>query len=131
MNSAEGFRQQLFGAYVKRMFQRRNSTTHRYSNEQTQHWLIWMAQRMVQTSQTVFLIERVQPSWLQTKAQRFRYRLESGLSVGLSVGLIAGLIDGLSVGLIGGLSVGLSCCYSRRYPTSRNFEMVLEGSKKV
>ena len=50
LSNAEGFRQQLFGAYVTRMFQRRNITAHPYSNEQTQHWLTWTAQRMVQTS---------------------------------------------------------------------------------
>ena len=112
LSSAEGFRQQLFGAYVIRMFQRRNSTSLRYSNEQTTHWLVWMAQQMVQTSQTVFLIERIQPSWLQTRFQRTRYRLESSLIVGLlgglTVGLTYGVTYGLTVGLIYGLSAGLS-----------------------
>ncbi|MEM9091211.1 MAG: NACHT domain-containing protein [Cyanobacteria bacterium P01_F01_bin.53] len=135
LRDAAEFRKQLFGAYVQRMFQRRESSSYQYSKEQTRHWLIWLAQLMVQTSQTVFLIERLQPSLLQARAQRFRYRLESALIVGPIVGLIYvlinvlsnvlsnvvnGLINGVSVeqsvemiigiifGLIYGVSVGLS-----------------------
>ena len=119
LSDPQAFRQQLFGAYVQRMFQRRSSISYRYSKSQTTHWLIWMAQRMVKTSQTVFLIERIQPSWLQTKIQRLRYRLESLLVVvlifvlifvligGLIGGLIDGLVFGLIFGLIGGLFYGL------------------------
>ncbi|MEN8443649.1 MAG: NACHT domain-containing protein, partial [Cyanobacteria bacterium J06555_13] len=104
---AESFRQQLFRAYVKRMFQRRDSTPNQYSNAQTTHWLIWMAQRMVPTSQTVFLIERIQPSWLQSRGQRLQYRLESSLIVGLPFWLLFWLTIELTDGLINGLFVGL------------------------
>ena len=100
LSDAEKFRQQLFGAYSKRMLQRRNNTTHQYSNAQTTRWLTWMAQRMDQTSQTVFLIERIQPSWLQTRAQRLRYSLESSMIVGLIVGLIVGVRGGMKDMLI-------------------------------
>jgi hypothetical protein len=96
----EDYHQHLFDTYIERMFQRRG-TTQQYS----QHWLIWLAQRMTDAAQTVFLIERLQPSWLPHRGQRIRYHLESSLIIGLIVGLIYG--HGLSGGLNGGLISGL------------------------
>jgi hypothetical protein len=111
-------RKQLFDAYIERMFRRptRLKVEQRYSEAQSIRWLTLLAQRMVQESQTVFFIEGMQPTWLQTKGKRILYRLGSfligglsvGLSIGLSVGLIFGLRDGLIRGLISGLSIGLS-----------------------
>ncbi|MEO0352246.1 MAG: protein kinase [Cyanobacteria bacterium P01_A01_bin.15] len=54
--------QQLFDAYIQRMLERRPNA--RYSSVQIQSWLTALAQRLVTTSQTVFLIERIQPDWL-------------------------------------------------------------------
>ena len=118
ISTADTFHQHLFDTYIERMFTRRG-TTCQFSQQQTKRWLIWMAQRMVQASQTVFLIEQIQPSWLQTKLQRIRYRLGSSLIGGLTAGLIFGLsyetsvktifyLDPkLSFGLSFGLSYGL------------------------
>lgn len=105
-------RQQLLDTYINRMLMRRG-TTQVYTREQTLRWLIFLAKRLVDTSQTVFLIERMQPSWLQTRGQRIGHRLVSGLMIWLMIGLINGLINGLiwgqiiQVGLSGGLSGGL------------------------
>jgi NACHT domain len=106
----EDYRKRLFATYIDRMFQRRG-TTQQYSREDSQQWLIWLAKRMTFASQTVFLIERLQPSWLPTKGQRIRYRLESGFISGITSGLIYGLIyrpiyDGLIPGIIVCLWVG-------------------------
>lgn len=101
ISTANTFHQRLFDAYIKRMFMRRG-TTQQFSQEQTKHWLIWMAKIMAQVSQTVFLIERMQPSWFQTRLQRIRYRLESALISGLILGLASELIAELIYGLIGG-----------------------------
>jgi hypothetical protein len=62
-------RKQLFDAYIERMFRRptRLKVEQRYSEAQTKRWLTWLAQRMVQQSQTVFFIEGMQPTWLQGK----------------------------------------------------------------
>lgn len=106
----EDYHQHLFDTYIDRMFQRRGSTQ-QYSRQKTQHWLIWLAQRMTDAAQTVFLIERLQPSCLPNRGQRIRHRLESSLIIGLSVALIFGLIDGLRVGhvvLIDWLSFAIS-----------------------
>jgi DNA polymerase III delta prime subunit len=96
----EDYRQRLFDTYINRMFQRRG-TTQLYCRQKTQHWLIWLSQRMNNAAQTVFLIERLQPSWLLTRGQHIRYRLFSGLVNGLLFGLIYELIVGLTLGWFG------------------------------
>jgi DNA polymerase III delta prime subunit len=86
---------------------------------QTQRTLRWLARQLQQNNTVELLIERIQPSWLETKQVQRRYWLIgwlsgwliSGLIFGLSVGLIFGLSGWLSgwliFGLIGGLSIGL------------------------
>jgi GTPase SAR1 family protein len=101
----EDYRKRLFATYIDRMFERRGMTQ-QYSREDTQRWLIWLAQRMTFAAQTVFLIERLQPSWLSTRGQRTWYRLSSGFISGLIIGL-SGLTGGLIRGLIRGLIFGL------------------------
>jgi hypothetical protein len=63
---------------------------------------------MREHSQSVFLVEGLQPSWLGARAERVAY----GTVVALSLGLIFALIWGLSIGVLGdpraGLGVGLS-----------------------
>jgi hypothetical protein len=48
-------RQHLFDNYIQRMFDRRSANC-LYSKEQSMQWLIWLAQRLTQQSQTVFLL---------------------------------------------------------------------------
>ncbi len=79
--------------------------------KQTRKWLVYLAKQLQQESQTEFLIEKIQPSWLLIGKQKRLYQLINvlinvlffGLSFGLSFGLIFGLIFGLSFGLIGRL----------------------------
>ena len=59
-------REHLFNSYIDRMFKRR-SVNIPYSQEKVKKWLIWLATQMVRESETVFLIERMQPYWLQRK----------------------------------------------------------------
>jgi len=129
------YRQRLFDTYIDRMFQRRG-TTQRYSCQQTQRWLTWLAQRMTTVAQTVFLIERLQLNWLPTQGQGIGDRLRSGFSSGLLIGLMIGLIgvvsdllsdapssrliDDLSFGLIIGLAIALISEFSGDiHPTER------------
>jgi hypothetical protein len=107
--TTEARRKHLFEAYVRQMYKRR-SARHSYSPEQTTRWLAYLAQQMIQHAQTVFLIERMQPDWLQTVPRRqfaVITVLICGLIGGLIGGLILGLSIGLSIGLIFGLMVGL------------------------
>ena len=103
IGTSEEHLQRLFDTYIDRMFIRRG-TTEQYSREQTLQWLTWLAQRMVGSSQTVFLIERLQPSWLSNREQRIIYRLISSFMAGLPICLISGF----SIGLIGTLRFGLN-----------------------
>jgi DNA polymerase III delta prime subunit len=101
-------RKQLFDTYIERMFHRptRPKVEQRYSEAQSLRWLAWLAQRLVQQSQTVFFIEGMQPTWLQGKGKRIFWLgsfLMGGLILGLSYGLSYGLISGLRFGLIYGL----------------------------
>jgi DNA polymerase III delta prime subunit len=121
-------RQQLFDGYIERMFKRRVAER-QYSKTQVMRWLTWLAQKMSQQSQTVFLIERLQPEWLDKTIYKWIYALISGLTFGSIVGLILGpaigvivnpigellkkpaisfgVIDGLRSGLLGGFLLGL------------------------
>ncbi|MCB0109972.1 MAG: NACHT domain-containing protein, partial [Caldilineaceae bacterium] len=100
----------LFDVYIQRMFERR-SPEQPYTQKQTIGWLTWLAKNMDQYQLTIFLIERLQPNWLQIRSRIWLYRLSGGLIFGLIFGpigrLIGGLSGELSVGLISGLCGGL------------------------
>ncbi|QJB44512.1 NACHT domain-containing protein [Dolichospermum flos-aquae] len=85
--SVEARREHLFNSYIERMFKRKG-VNQQYPKDQAIHWLTWLAQRMSQASQSVFLIEQMQPTWLQTKAQDRLYRFGSMLVGGLLIVLI-------------------------------------------
>lgn len=104
--ASDVYRQHLFDTYIKCML-KRGETANPYLQDQATHWLIWLAQQMLQNSQTIFRVERMQPNSFRNKLQRMIYRLESGLLVGLISGLFVGLIFGLWNGLTIGLMIGL------------------------
>jgi hypothetical protein len=90
----DAHRQRLFAAYLKRMFQRRR-TELLYPPRQVVRQLAWLAQHMQRHSQSVFLLEALQPSWLDPARDRLRYELAIRAVLwllwgGLHVGLIAG-----------------------------------------
>jgi GTPase SAR1 family protein len=113
LNTTEARRKHVFEAYVQRMFERRGAEQS-YSPERTVHWLAWLARTMNWHGQTVFLIERMQPSWLHTEAQRRLICVASRSSFGMMIGTILGTrlvesnraLSGLILGLISGL-IGL------------------------
>jgi hypothetical protein len=103
LEGAEGRRQHLFRTYIKSMFDRRPlSDDSRFDKEQALAWLSNLANFMGRHSESVFYIERLQPTWLPEVKHRQHMAL-----TGLLGGLLGGLSDGLSVGLSDGLSVGL------------------------
>jgi signal peptidase I/DNA polymerase III delta prime subunit len=111
----EDGRRYLFDRYIDRMFERRKGECP-YSEEQMRCWLSFLAQKMVQESQSFFLIENIASSWLQPDFQRWIYLgavgIISGLIVefiGLIVGLMAGSLSGeMFFGLVCGVMLGLS-----------------------
>ena len=73
-------RQHLFDTYINRMFSQERIGKPReykppYQNQQTILWLTWLAKHMTKESQTVFLIENLQPRWLKTNSQKLLYVL--------------------------------------------------------
>jgi DNA polymerase III delta prime subunit len=129
--SVEESRQHLFDTYIKQMLRRRG-VNKPYPDAKMIHWLARLAQQMERESQTIFLIERMQTTWLENKNHRLIYRigillvsglvggsislvsgllsggLASDLSYNLSLGLRWGIINALGGGLFGALFLGLS-----------------------
>ncbi|NET37713.1 MAG: TIR domain-containing protein [Cyanothece sp. SIO1E1] len=129
--SEEEHRQQLFRTYIEQMLKRRGDTQ-TYPKPKIMHWLTWLAQSMIQSSQTIFLIEGMQPALLPTLQQRRIYRIgvrfltatvwgmchigslafHQSLIGTLSLGspaqaLTWGLLGGLGGGLLYGVTSGL------------------------
>ena len=93
---AERRRRHLFEMYVERMCERTTRTKREiYSKAQTISWLSWMARGMIRQGNLIFLIERLQPSWLPGHLARWVYAIGSRVAGGLIIGL--GLGSGLAV----------------------------------
>jgi hypothetical protein len=136
LKSSEARLEHLLDAYIRRMLEQsaasqtfKNQQQKSYSLRQTRLWLTWLAQQMERESQTEFLIERMQPSWLPTQAFQISYEHIVKLISGLIFWLIGGLIVGLTVGLIGGLTVGLIGGLIGRLITSRKSISISESLK--
>jgi predicted NACHT family NTPase len=99
--STEDRYQTLWNAYIERMLRIKGALA-KYPNEKVKHWLSWLAKQMIQESRTVFLIEKMQPTWLKKRSERIDYRI----SIYMLEGLIFGLMGGLILGLLNG---GFSC----------------------
>ncbi len=123
--------QHLFDNYIKRMLHRRvigqlepNKNSAKYPQEKVLHRLSWLANMMVKQSKTIFLIEKLQSTLLQSSIERINYRISNFLLGGLIFGLILllyfAVFPGRDVGnvgklvwpiifaLIGGVIAGLS-----------------------
>ena len=81
-HSLEEKRRALFDRYIDQMFVRRPTHKKVYSKEKTLHYLSWLADRLHTQGKTVFLVENLQPSWLQSV---WGYKLLSGLFWGVFV----------------------------------------------
>jgi len=79
-------RRQIFDAYINQMFARRGPLM--YPPAQTKKWLAWLARKMNQHNQALFLLEQIQPSWLPTRRQQQLFILTSRLVDGLSLGVV-------------------------------------------
>jgi hypothetical protein len=81
------------------MFHRRGTASLVFPKEKIIAWLSWLAGNTRKHSESIFLVEELQPSWLGTKAKRVAYRAVAGLSLGLIVGLCFGLLRWLGIWL--------------------------------
>ena len=85
-NSPEDRRKQIFSLYVERMFQRKESAALPFPKEKLIGWLSWLAKNMNERSQSVFMIEGLQPSWLSSIGQQVSFTVLVALTIGLIVG---------------------------------------------
>lgn len=83
--------QTLFDAYVQRMFAQR-AAHEQYTQEKTVAGLAWLAGEMNAHNQTIFLIEKIQPSWLPGTGWRRLYMMLAGAITGFAGGLIMWLL---------------------------------------
>jgi len=86
--SREGRTEHLFKTYIDLMFKKRGTTELAYPREQTLSWLSWIARRLSERNQALFLIENLQPSWLSNSAQRWAYLAGLSLVMGLLLGAV-------------------------------------------
>lgn len=93
------------------------------------HWLIWLTSKLKQDNTPEFLIETIQPNWLETPQQRYLYQISVGLTTGLLIGLIYALTTGWLGASIGGISYGLILGFSQKIYPVTNLKVSLEYAK--
>lgn len=103
---------ELFEAYIEKQLNNPDNQgeypPHKSpSPKQTLHYLAWLARKLEVEQETEFLIEGIQPSWLESSNQIIIYRLMGVLAGGVIGGLIVGVIVWFIVGVIGGFIYGL------------------------
>ena len=84
LETSEGAQEQIFEAYVDRMFRNKGKTDQGFSRHNTISWLGWLAEKMDERNQSMLLIEDVQPDWFECWRQRVKYALLLSLSLGLA-----------------------------------------------
>ncbi|GHP00919.1 hypothetical protein KSF_109660 [Reticulibacter mediterranei] len=107
--------QEIFAQYVQRMLEGVRGYR-AYGPDQMLRWLCCLAKKMSTRNQSVFLMEEMQPDWLEMRWQRLLYRLLFfgffcngilGATTGFLYGLITGLLTGLSFGIQSGCYFGV------------------------
>lgn len=117
MGSVEEQQRLIFTSYVERAFEHREPDP-RYSQQQTKHWLTWLAQHMRQRK-SVFYIEQMQPEWLLDEHGQRIYEYLAVKLPGVLIGMLISIVINtllfidvdatnlIQFGLIGGLLGGL------------------------
>lgn len=97
-DAAQTSQSRLFEKYVERMYARKGQRDKPFTDEQTTRWLAKLAWQMRQRSQSIYLIEQMQPDWLGRRARIWLYifisRMGSMLPGGIWIALatyIAGI----------------------------------------
>ncbi|MBK8900145.1 MAG: protein kinase [Anaerolineaceae bacterium] len=89
----------IFYNYVQQMV-RELAATSPFHWQQAHSWLVWLAQKMSEQGQSVFLLESLQPSWLSRRPYRWGYLIITRTLLGGFIGLILWVI-GLAAPQIG------------------------------
>jgi hypothetical protein len=99
-------RKHLFDTYIERMFERPRVKNVSFPESSTIYWLSWLARKMSIFNQVLYLIENMQPNWLNQNKRRF-FRLIFGFIFTWFFGWISGLLFTNSIGFVGGIILGL------------------------
>ncbi len=111
----QSHRQHIFDAFIRRVLARRVEGLQYPPGKQLQ-WLVWLARQMEAHSLSLFLMEALQPDWLDSPSKIRWYavasRALSGLILGLGIGVLGFsnpliLLYGPAIGIAGGLISGL------------------------
>ena len=97
LQSVEQRREHLFTSYVEEMFER--SDTEERLRASIIRGVSWLARQMRAHTQSMFLIEGLQPDWLTTRTERRVYLMASRLLSGAVLGLVLGAILDVIFGL--------------------------------
>lgn len=87
-NDIEIRKKNIFNAYIDKMLIRKGQSNKAYTPEKTIIWLSWLAQRMNENNQTIFLIENMQPNWLQNRLWKQLYMIGSRMFLGFIGGVV-------------------------------------------
>ena len=97
LSSGDRYRH-LFDSYIERVLHHRESGTTKqspnsaeYPQEKVLHWLSWLANKMVDESKIIFLIEKMQPTLLENQNEKRGYKRGNFLLGGL-IGIITLLL---------------------------------------
>ncbi len=99
------------------------------NDQQTYHWLLWLHSKLKQDNTREFLIERMQPEWLEPQ-QKLLYHICVGLMSGLLIALIYGMSTGWIGATIGGVSYGLILAATQKIYPIETLEFSIEYAKK-
>ena len=113
-------RQYLFDMYINHMFERHTRANNKFaSSEQTKRWLAWLAKSMVETRQTLYFVDQMQPDWLDEE-NLSKYNWTGLFIIGPAFAVLVGLLAnqfsllfghfliGPIVGIFGGVMTWLS-----------------------
>lgn len=100
INSTQQRFTHILNSYIKRMLYRRQKVRQPYKIERIEYWLTCLGQRMKQESQTIFLIEHMQPNFWRNRINKVLYIVGCGLFFGLICTGIFGLIVWLTIGIL-------------------------------
>ncbi len=125
--SMEDRRRYMLDAYVDCMFDQ-GGLVQRFDRDRTLNWLRWLARKMKEHTQDLFLIEKIQPDWLPEGRKRLYdfgvrlfLQLAMGVSFGMATGVAAGMVFGSSFGVISSIAFGIAwaliswLAFERRY----------------
>lgn len=114
-NSHDAWKNYLLAQYAEYMFDRRGNST-KNSKENSSRWLSWLANRLNEENQTIFLIEKINGDWLRNSRLNRLYETIVTMIItigfilffGSAVGICTGMIFGKQFGVIAGLVFGIA-----------------------